>query len=153
MEISVNDGDETVINFQRAKCLRLFRFRMLPTYLPHWMCVYLHSIISSGVILGGHKIKQKTRKACRTQKCAKIERDWKRRKNKMEKASSWCWTANENSPGAVHLRGQWGRRVVQARKCPILSRVLLRNDDNGQDPWVGGRKKVRSTPKKRHEQT
>ena len=36
--------------------------------------------------------------------CTKIEREWKRRKNKMEKAPRRSWTANENLPRAVQLR-------------------------------------------------
>ena len=62
--------------------------------------------------------------------CAKIEREGKRRKNKMEEASRWSWTANENSPRALQRteytskefleifvddRPFWGRSVV--REC------------------------------------
>ena len=62
-------------------------------------------------------------------KCAKIEREWKRRKHKMEKVSRWSWRANESSPKGVQLREYtlkefwdifvddgpfWGRYVVQA---------------------------------------
>ena len=36
--------------------------------------------------------------------CAKVERAWKRRKNKMEKISRSFSTANENTPRAVQLR-------------------------------------------------
>ena len=36
--------------------------------------------------------------------CLKIEREWKRRKHKMEKASRGPWTENENSPGTTQLR-------------------------------------------------
>ena len=35
---------------------------------------------------------------------AKVEREWKRRKHKMEKASRGSWTENENTPRAVQLR-------------------------------------------------
>ena len=55
MEISVNDGDETVINFQRAK-VYVFSDSGCFQHIYHIGCVFnLHSIISSGVILGGHK--------------------------------------------------------------------------------------------------
>ena len=36
--------------------------------------------------------------------CAKIEREWKRRKHLMEKASRRPWTENDNSPGTIRLR-------------------------------------------------
>ena len=36
--------------------------------------------------------------------CVKMERDWERRKHKMEKASRGPWTENENSPGTMQLR-------------------------------------------------
>ena len=36
--------------------------------------------------------------------CAKVRAEWKRRKNKMEKASKRSWTASENKPTAVRLR-------------------------------------------------
>ena len=36
--------------------------------------------------------------------CVQIEREWKRRKDKMEKASRRSWAANENSPRAMQLR-------------------------------------------------
>ena len=36
--------------------------------------------------------------------CAEIEREWKRRKHKMEKASRGPWTENEGSPRALQLR-------------------------------------------------
>ena len=35
---------------------------------------------------------------------AEVERQWKRRKNKMEKASRTSWTADENTPRAAPLR-------------------------------------------------
>ena len=36
--------------------------------------------------------------------CANAEREWKRRKHKMEKASRWSWTEHENSTRTMHLR-------------------------------------------------
>ena len=36
--------------------------------------------------------------------CANVEREWKRRKHKTEKASRSSWTENENSPRAMQLR-------------------------------------------------
>ena len=35
---------------------------------------------------------------------ANVEREWKRRKNKMEKASSGSWPKNENTSRAVQQR-------------------------------------------------
>ena len=36
--------------------------------------------------------------------CVKIEREWKRRKRRMEKASRRSWTENENSTRTMQLR-------------------------------------------------
>ena len=36
--------------------------------------------------------------------CVKIEREWKRRNHKMEKASREPWTENANSTGTMQLR-------------------------------------------------
>ena len=36
--------------------------------------------------------------------CSKIEREWKRRKHKMEKASRRTWAEHEYSPRAMQLR-------------------------------------------------
>ena len=38
------------------------------------------------------------------QSCANVEREWKRRKHKMGKASRKSWTENENSTRTLHLR-------------------------------------------------
>ena len=37
-------------------------------------------------------------------RCANVEREWKRRKHKMEKASRRSWTENENSTRTMNLR-------------------------------------------------
>ena len=83
--------------------------------------------------------------------CAKIEREWKSRKNNMEKASRRSWTANEISPRAMQLREHTVKEFLEifvddrhfgADAFFRHGRVLLRNDDNGQDPGMGGRRKM-----------
>ena len=61
--------------------------------------------------------------------CAKIEREWKRRKNKMKQVSRWSWTANESSPRALQLtedtlKGFW-KIFVDHR--PFGAEALFKN--------------------------
>ena len=43
--------------------------------------------------------------------CAKVEREWKRRKHKMEKASKEPWNEDENTPRAAQLR-EYTERIL-----------------------------------------
>ena len=79
-------------------------------------------------------------------------REWRDRKNKLERASRKPWTEFEYSPRMVKsredaLREFCGRQtplqrcVFQACKCTVRSCLLPCYDDHGRDLWMGRIKK------------
>ena len=94
-------------------------------------------------------------------KCAKIERLWKSRKSKMEKASRWSWTENEISPRAMQVREytlkefwdifvddrpfgaeQFFRHVNVQSKAVFSYAMILMDKINGwedEEKWVGSK--------------